>query len=81
MNRKEVITIDKMIQLSSVTQAMRARDILRSYRIRCAVKRMTSKGKGPCSYGLVIYNDFERALEILEDKGINYVGRAVGGGL
>lgn len=82
MNRKEVITIEKTVQMNSVTQAMRARDILKSSGIRSKVKRITSSdGHKPCSYGLTIYNDFDRAVEILRDKNFNFNGRAFGGRL
>lgn len=68
--------------MNSVTQAMRARDILRANKIISRVKRMPSrKGRGPCSYGLVIENDFDKAIEILREKGISFSGRAYGGEL
>lgn len=80
MNRKEVITIEKTIQMNSVTQAMRARDLLKAKGIKAKVKRIPSD-KGPCSYGIIISDNFEKALEILNKNKINYVGRAVGKGL
>ncbi len=69
--------MDNLIILSSVTQSMKARDILKSNGITSKVHRIPAyKGKGACSYGLIINKDIEKALEILKDNEINVVGRA-----
>ena len=71
--------MDNLIQLSSVTQAMRARNILKEHGIKAEVTRIpASQGKEICSYGLKIYNRLNDAVSILRDKNIKVKGRAVG---
>ncbi len=79
MECNEVKIMDNLLQLSSVTEAMRARDLLKKHRIRALVKRIpASKGRGACSYGLKIYGDYNKAEGILLQNGIMVHGRAPG---
>lgn len=72
--------MEKLIQLNTVTQAMRARDILKASKIRSKVKRIpSSDGRSPCSYGLIIFNNYDEAIKTLKDNNIS--GRALGGKL
>ena len=69
--------MDNLIKLSSVTQAMRARDILKTQGIFSKVHRIPAhKGQGACSYGLLLRNRLEEAVEILKDNNIKISGRA-----
>lgn len=69
--------MDNLIRLSSVTQAMKARDILKSNGINSKIHRIpANKGKGACSYGLIINKDIKKALDILKENEINVIGRA-----
>lgn len=69
--------MDNLIKLSSVTQALKARDILKNNGISSKIHRIPAqKGKGSCSYGLIITKDIKKAIEILYDNEINVVGRA-----
>lgn len=71
--------MDNLVQLSSVTQAMRARDLLKSHGINSAVQRITAlRGQGPCAYGLKIFNRFDEAILILREHNIHVIGRARG---
>lgn len=71
--------MDNLVQLSSVTQAMRAKDLLKSHGINSVVQRITaSRGYGPCAYGLKIYNRFDEAISILREHDIKVIGRAWG---
>ena len=73
----EVKTVDNLIKLSSVTQAMKARDILRKHGINSKVHRIPAvKGQGACSYGLLINKNLIKAVEILRDNNIKIAGRA-----
>lgn len=69
--------MDNLIKLSSVTQAMKARDILKKHGINSKLHRIPAeKGQGACSYGLIINRDIKRAAEILRENDINVIGRA-----
>ena len=70
--------MDNMIKLSSVTQALRAKDILKGHGIRSKVVRITAfRGKGSCSYGLKIENRLNDAVSILRNNNIKVSGRAL----
>lgn len=69
--------MDNLIKLSSVTQAMRAKDILRQNGIYSKVHRIPAvKGKGACSYGLLINRNLNEAVSILLDNNIKIQGRS-----
>lgn len=71
--------MDNFIRLSSVTEAMKARDILSQYKIFSSVRRIPVRGGAPCSYGIYIKTNLQKALDVLESHGIhpvNYKERA-----
>lgn len=69
--------MDNLIRLPSVTQAMRARDILKSYGIISRVQRIpAAKGQGACNYGLLINRNLNEAVEILREHNLKITGRA-----
>ncbi len=71
--------MDNLVQFDSVTQAMRARDILRENGIGAAVQRIPArKGRGVCSYGLRINIRLRDAVGILRENNIRFTGRALG---
>lgn len=71
--------MDYLIRLSSMTEAMRSRDILRNYRINSYIKRVpATPGKVFCGYGIVVSNNADEAVKLLTDNGIQPLGRAVG---
>lgn len=71
--------MDNLIKLASVTQALRAKDILSKSGIQSKVTRIpASNGKSNCSYGLKINNKFNEALNILHENNIKISGRAMG---
>ena len=70
--------MDNLIKLSSLTSALRAKDILKQNGIYSKVARIpSSNGKGNCSYGLKINNRLQEAVNILRDNGIKVSGRAL----
>lgn len=72
-------TMDNTIRLSSMTEALRGKNILQKHRIYSNVQRISGNNlKSGCSYGLVIPRYFDRALEILSNYNIHPVGRASG---
>ncbi len=69
--------MDNLIRLSSVTSAMKARDILKKHGIYSKVQRIPAKkGQGACSYGVLLKNNIEKAVGILNDNNIKILGRA-----
>lgn len=70
--------MDNLVKLSSVTEAMRAKDILKQNGILSKVTRIpSSRGRGNCSYGLKISNNLNKAVSILRDYDIKVSGRAL----
>ncbi len=71
--------MDNLIKLSSVTQAMKAKEILKKHGINSKIQRIPAKkGQGACGYGLLINNKINEAAEILESNSIKVIGRAFG---
>lgn len=66
-----------MIMLSSITYAMKSRDILFQYGIRSYVER-TPRGSrnAGCGYSIYVPERTDEAERILASKGIKIVGRA-----
>lgn len=71
--------MENFIVLSSMTEALRAKNILEKYRIPSKVKQIPGKttGRG-CTFGLIVPNFKDRAIEILERYNIHPKGRASG---
>lgn len=65
------------IVMDSITQAMKGQEILRKYKIRSTIIKMTDiDGKSGCSYGLSIASaDIERAKKILRKNGVMHAER------
>lgn len=63
--------------VSSITYAMKSRDLLLSHGIRAYVERTTrlQEQKG-CGYGVYVPKDADRAQEILTQAGIRILGRS-----
>jgi hypothetical protein len=69
--------MDNLIRLSSVTQVMKARDILKNNGITSKIHRIPAqKGQASCSYGLLINEDINKAVEIILENDIKILGRA-----
>jgi len=66
-----------VIIINSVTQAMKAKQILSRHGISSEVlKNRASKTGEGCSYNLVVRGSVNRAEEILKKSGVNMVGVA-----
>ena len=70
-----------MIMVSSVTYAMKGRDLLFRHGIKAYVERVsrTSENVG-CGYGVVVPQRVDEAERILRDAGIRVLGRGEGNG-
>ena len=66
-----------MIMLSSITYAMKSRDILFNNGIKSYVERIPSgNGNAGCGYGIYVPDQTDEAERILDGLGIKILGRA-----
>ena len=66
-----------MIMLSSITYAMKSRDILFQYGIKSYVERTPrSSANSGCGYSIYVPNRTDEAEKILRDLGIRVLGRS-----
>ena len=62
--------------LSSITYAMKGRDLLNAKGIKCEIKRVPkNKVLSGCGYGLLIYEKVDQAAEILTEAQIKVLDR------
>lgn len=68
----------QLIQVSSITYAIKGRDILKSKGIKAYVERTTGdlNQKG-CGYSIFVKGDVDAAETILKNSGIKILGRQV----
>ena len=64
-----------VIQVSSVTYAMKSRDLLFRHGIRAYVERSTRSSKAGCGYSLYVPENTDTAEEIHRKAGIRVLGR------
>ncbi len=64
-----------VIQVSSVTYAMKGRDILFHHGIRAYVERSTRSSKAGCGYSLYVPEKTDEAEEILRRENFKILGR------
>ena len=66
----------KLIMVSSVTYAMKGKELLKSYGIRAEVERTpkNSQSKG-CGYSLYVPSKTDEAEQLLKKNGIKIIGR------
>lgn len=66
-----------IILLSSITYAIKSRDLLFKKGIRAHVERISSNSKvSGCGYGIYVPDRTDEAEEILRKAGVRIVGRA-----
>lgn len=68
-----------VIIVSSVTYAMRSRELLAAYGIQAYVERVARTPSTGCGYGVYVPRNTDRAETILRSGGIRVLGRAVHG--
>ncbi len=64
-----------VILLSSVTYAMKGRDLLLCQGLRAYVERIPPSNTSGCGYGLYVPRGAEEAQRILSENGIKILGR------
>ncbi len=74
--KTEVIMMGKpVILLSSVTYAMKGRDLLSRQGIPAYVERIPPSNSSGCGYGLYVPHGADQAQRILSENGIKILGR------
>lgn len=69
--------MDNLIIFGSMTPALKARDILKKSGVSSKLVRTPSKlSKKNCGYSLLVKSDFDRALNLINEKRIPYSGTA-----
>lgn len=69
----------QLIQVSSITYAIKGRDILKSKGIRAYVERSPADmDRVGCGYSIFVKGDIEAAENILKNAGIKVLGSQVG---
>ena len=67
--------MENIITFASMTNAMKAKELLRSHKIPARMIRTPAHlRRGSCGYSLVVPNRFTRAVELLQMKRIPYKG-------
>lgn len=67
----------KLIMVSSVTYAIKGKELLNDYGIRASVERTPRKSsKQGCGYSLYVPQRTDEAENILRENGIKVLGRA-----
>jgi hypothetical protein len=65
-----------VIDVGSVTYAMKSRELLRNNGIRAYVERLPrTPNTSGCGYGVYVPNGVEEAEQILQEAGIHVLGR------
>ena len=64
------------IELTSITYAIKARDLLRKNKFRVTVEKSVGRLKNGCAYSVSVADDCEKATKILSKAGfkINGIG-------
>ena len=62
------------IELTSITNAMKARDLLRKNRFTVTVEKITGNTSAGCAYNVVVERDCDRATKLLNQAGIRIRG-------
>lgn len=67
----------KLIMVSSVTNAMKGRELLKDYGIKSAIERTPKNSlRQGCGYSLYVPQNTDEAERILRENGIKVTGRA-----
>lgn len=70
----------QILILSSITYAMKSRELLFRFGIRAYVERLPRTKETGCGYGVYVPNGIEEAERILRENGVRILGRAKRGG-
>lgn len=59
-----------LIELTSITYAIKARDLLRKNKFRVSIEKNSGKNKKGCAYSVAVTGDCDKATEILNKAGL-----------
>ena len=62
------------IELTSITYAIKARDLLRKEKMRATVEKSLGKQKSGCAYSVAVAGDCVKATKILNNAGFKING-------
>lgn len=62
------------IELTSITNAMKARDLLRKNKFTVTVEKIAGNTSGGCAYNVAVEKDCDRATKLLNQAGIRIRG-------
>lgn len=60
--------------MTSITYAMKAKDLLDDLGYRCEVERMPKNVGSGCGYSIIVYEDSDTIVQILKRRGIPFKG-------
>lgn len=63
-----------IIELTSITYAIKARDLLRKNKIRARVEKVGGKQAKGCAYAVAVEENCRQAIDLLETAGIKILG-------
>ena len=69
-----------VLVLSSITYAMKSRDLLFKYGVKAYVERLPRTKETGCGYGVYVPHGIDEAERILKENGVRVLGRAKRGG-
>lgn len=70
----------QILILSSITYAMKSRELLFRFGIRAYVERLPRTKETGCGYGVYVPQGVEEAERILRENGVRILGRTKRGG-
>ncbi len=62
------------IELESITSAMKARDLLKKYKMRVRIEKSVGRQRKGCAYSVITDRSCQSAVDILETAGIRILG-------
>ncbi len=63
-----------VIELESVTNAIKARDLLKKNKFRVTVEKSTGKSKKGCAYSVNVNGSCDTAEKLIDEAGIRILG-------
>lgn len=66
-----------LIMVNSITFAIKGRDLLRSYGLKAYIEKTPGKlDTHGCGYSIIVYDNPDKAVNLLHDAGIKVLGTA-----
>ena len=75
MEKSRAMEDKPVLIVSSVTYAMKSRDLLFQHGIKAYVERLPHTKENGCGYGVYVPHGIEEAERFLREKGVHVLGR------